>query len=133
MDYLERLERTIQERSEENISINDITCLYSDFMGKRINKFNYLYKMSLLPFLKKQFRKRCEKENFNKKLFSKILFNNLYEIRLNRDDSIPFGIDKESDFYMSLASHQYIRRELELLSIDDIIFLSWELIKRFKK
>ena len=131
-NYEERLNAVIRERRKQNIDIDDITFLYGDFIYRKCDKYNYIYIKRLKPFLKAQFKKRSKKELFNKKLFSKILFNNLYIIRQEKEDLVPYGAKPESDLYKYYASHQYIRRELEHLSIDDIIFLSWELVKRFK-
>ena len=132
-NYEERLNTVIKERRNQNIDISDITFLYSDFVYRKSDKYNYIYIKRLKPFLKAQFNKRIKKDSFNKKLFSKILFNNLYMIRQEKEDLIPYGAKPESDLYKYYASHQYIRRELEHLTVNDIILLSWELVKRFKK
>ena len=66
-------------------------------------------------------------------IYIKILFNNLYWIKQNKNDLIPCGCKYDSDIYKYYASHQYARRELEGLIIDEIMLLSWELVKRFKK
>lgn len=132
-NYVKRLNRILMEYKDSDI--NDYTYLYSSFKSKKTDKFNYIYKDRLLPLLKAQFNKRVKKDNFDKKLFSKILFNNLYYIRQDKDDLVPYFVhDKpESETYKLFASHQYIRRELEHLSIDEIIRFSWELVKHFRK
>lgn len=134
LNYVERLNKVLEEKKGEDI--NNYTYLYSSFIHDTyINYDNYIRRDSLLPFMKEQYNKRVNKDNFNKKLFSKILFNNLYRIRQYKDDLIPYYAkdDKESIHYKFYASHQRIRRELENLSIDEIMRLSWELVKRFKK
>lgn len=132
-NYVERLNRILTEYKDSDI--NDYTYLYSSFLSKKIDKFNYIYKERLLPMLKAQFNKRVKKDNFNKKLFSKILFNNLYSIRQDKDDLIPYYLKdkKENKMYLYYASHQRIRRELEHLSIDEIMRFSWELVKHFRR
>lgn len=132
-NYLERLNATLKEKKELNYYIEDITSLYYDFKDRYTSEFNYIYKKRLKPFLQAQFKKRVNKPNFDKKLFSKILFNNLYEIRQNKDDKVPFFAKKGSEIYLFYASHQYIRRELESLTIDQIILLSYELTKNFRR
>lgn len=132
-NYLERLNTILEEKKEFNYYIEDVTPLYYDFNDKHTTEFNYIYKKQLKPFLQAQFKKRVNKPNFNKKLFSKILFNNLYNIRQNKDDKIPFYAKKGTENYLYFASHQYIRRELESLTIAQIILLSYELTKHFKK
>lgn len=132
-NYLERLNATLKEKKELNYYIEDVTSLYYDFNDKYTSEFNFIYKTQLKPFLKAQFKKRVNKPEFNKKLFSKILFNNLYSIRQNKDDKIPFYATKGSKEYLYFANHQYIRRELESLTIDQIILLSYELVKNFRR
>lgn len=132
-NYLERLNKVLEDKKEFDYSIDDITSLYNDFNDRFTDRFNFIYKKRIKPFLQAQFKKRVNKPNFNKKLFSKILFNNLYQIRQDKDDKIPFYAQKGSDTYLFYASHQYIRRELEKLTIDQIILLSYELVKHFKK
>ena len=132
-NYLERLNAIIKEKKELNFNIEDITSLYYDFKDRYTSEFNYIYKKRLKPFLQAQFKKRVNKPDFNKKLFSKILFNNLYEIRQNKNDKIPFYAKKGTEDYLFFANHQYIRKELESLTIDQIILLSYELTKHFKK
>lgn len=132
-NYLERLNTILKEKRELNYYIEDVTPLYYDFNDKYTTEFNYIYKKQLKPFLKAQFKKRSNTIGFNKKLFSKILFNNLYQIKQNKNDKIPFYAKKGSEDYLFFASHQYIRRELENLTIDQIILLSYELTKHFKK
>lgn len=132
-NYLERLEGIKKELKDWNCEAGDVCPLYYCLMEKNTNECNYLYKEKLLPFLKEQFNKRVKKDNFNKKLFSKILFNNLYLIRKYKDDLIPYGVKKGSNEWKYWASHQYIRRELESYNIDTIILLSYELVKHFKK
>lgn len=132
-NYLERLNTILEEKKEFNYYIEDVTPLYYDFKDRYTTEFNYIYKKQLKPFLQAQFKKRVNKPNFNKKLFSKILFNNLYEIKQNKDDKVPFYAKKGSKDYLYFASHQYIRRELEKMDIDQIILLSYELTKHFKK
>lgn len=132
-NYLERLNTILKEKKELNYYVEDVTPLYYDFKDKFISEFNFIYKKQLKPFLKTQFKKRVNKPNFNKKLFSKILFNYLYNIRQNKNDKIPFYAKKGSEDYLYFASHQYIRKELESLTIDQIILLSYELAKHFKK
>ena len=134
-NYVEKLERKMQELKAQNVNVDDLTPLYSDFIRcKKVNNCNYIYKIKLLDFLKSQYKKRVKKENFNRKLFSKIIFNNLYDIRQNKNDKIPHYVanNPENEMYKYYASHQYIRRELELLTIDEIILLSYELSKTFK-
>ena len=133
-NYVERLNKILKEKKGEDI--NNYTYLYSSFIHDTyINYDNYIWRENLLPFLKEQYNYRVNKDNFNRKLFSKILFNNLYRIRQYKDDLIPYYAkdDKESIHYKFYASHQRIRRELENLSIDEIMRLSWELVKHFKK
>ena len=132
-NYVERLNRILTEYKDSDI--NDYTYLYSSFMSKKIDEFNFIYKERLLPMLKAQFNKRVKKDNFNKKLFSKILFNNLYYIRQDKDDLIPYYLKdkKDDEMYLYYASHQRIRRELEHLSIDELMRFSWELVKHFRR
>ena len=132
-NYVERLNRILTEYKDSDI--NDYTYLYSSFMSKKTDKFKYIYKERLLPLLKAQFNKRVEKDNFDKKLFSKILFNNLYYIRQDKDDLVPYFVhdNPENEIYKLYASHQYIRRELEHLSIDELMRFSWLLVKHFRK
>jgi len=134
-NYVERLERKMQELKKQNVNVDDLTPLYSDFIrNKKVNRCNFIYKMKLLNFFKSQYKKRVKKENFSRKLFSKIIFNNLYDIRQNKNDYIPYYLANkpENEMYKYYASHQYIRRELEHLTIDEIILLSYELSKTFK-
>ena len=132
-NYVERLNRILTEYKDSDI--NDYTYLYSSFKSKKTNKFNYIYKERLLPLLKAQFNKRAKKDDFDKKLFSKILFNNLYYIRQDNDDLIPYYLKdkKEDEMYIYYASHQRIRKELEHLSIDEIMRFAWELVKHFRR
>ena len=132
-NYVRRLNNIIVEHKDSDI--NDYTFLYSSFMSKKTDEFNYIYKERLLPFLKAQFNKRVKKDNFDKKLFSKILFNNLYDIRQDKDDLVPYYLKdkKDNKMYLYYASHQRIRRELEHLSIDELMRFSWELVKHFRK
>lgn len=133
MNYLERLNNVLIIYKEDDI--NNYTYLYSSFQRKKIDYDNYIYRERLLPMLKKQFDKRSKKDDFNKKLFSKILFNNLYSIRQHKDDLIPYGVhNKPNDnLYKYCASHQRIRRELEKLDINQLMRLSYELTKHFRK
>ena len=132
-NYLKRLDKILVDYKGEDIQ--NYTYLYSCFKSKRIDKDNYIYKKILLPMLKAQFNKRVKKDNFDKKLFSKILFNNLYYIRQDKHDLIPYIVkdNPNSETYKYCASHQRIRKELEHLSIDELMWFSWELVKHFKK
>ena len=133
INYETRLKSILKDYREYDI--NDFTFLYSSFTSKTTDKFNFIYKERLLPMLKAQFDKRAKKDNFNKKLFSKILFNNLYSIRQDKQDLVPYFVhdNPESEIYKFYASHQHIRRELEHLSINEIMRLSYELVKHFRK
>ena len=132
-NYVERLNRILKEYKDSDI--NDYTYLYSSFKSKKTDKFNYIYKERLLPMLKAQFNKRIKRVDFDKKLFSKILFNNLYSIRQDKNDLVPYCVhdNPDSKIYKFFASHQYIRRELEHLSIDELMRFSWLLVKHFRK
>lgn len=126
-NYEERLKARLTELKEWNCDITDLTSLYSDFTNVKVSRFNYVWRVKIRPFAKQYKTKRLKKGDFNKVLFSKIIYNNLYGIRQQKDDLIPYGYNKESDIYKYLASHQYVRRELEHLSVDDIIVLSYAL------
>ena len=132
-NYVERLNRILTEYKDSDI--NDYTFLYSSFKSKKTDEFNFIYKERLLPMLKTQFNKRIKRVDFDKKLFSKILFNNLYSIRQNKNDLVPYYAhdNPDSEIYKFFASHQHIRKELEHLSIDEIMWFSWELVKYFRK
>ena len=131
-NYEERLKARLTELKEWNCDITDITSLYSDFTNVKVCRFNYVWRKKIRPFAKQYKSKRTRKGDFNQVLFSKIIYNNLYGIRQYKDDLIPYGYNKESDIYKYLASHQYVRRELEHLEIDDIIVLSYALAKTIK-
>lgn len=132
-NYILRVERIKKDYQANNIKIDDITILYCDFIEyKEINKFNYLWKNARETF-KKAYQKRASKDNFNRSLFSKIIYNWLYSIRQFKDDLIPYYAEKNSDTYLYYASHQYIRRELETLNHDQLIYLSYKLACTFKK
>ena len=131
--YVKRLDDILIEYKDSDI--NDCTYLYSSFMSKKTDELNFIYKERLLPMLKAQFNKRIKRVDFNKKLFSKILFNNLYSIRQDKNDLIPYCVhdNPDSEIYKFFASHQRIRRELEHLSIDELMWFSWLLVKHFRK
>lgn len=131
-NYIERLNAKIKEAKDYNFEGADICAFYNDCLNTKVSKYNYIWRVKLLPFMKAQYKKRKAKANFDRKLFSKIIFNNLYDIRQNKDDLISPYWDKESDIYNFYACHQYWRRELEKMSIDDIIFISWELSKKVR-
>lgn len=133
-NYIERLNAIIKVMSSNNCDIHDLTPLYDDFLNRQkwCKKFNFVYCERIRPYLKKYKEKRTKKGNFERKLFSKAIFNNLYGIRQYKDDLIPYNTPKDSETYLFYASHQYIRRELEHLTIDEIIFLSWCLAKTYR-
>lgn len=130
--FIKRLEARSKELRSWNCDIHDITCLYSDFTTKTKSRYNYIWRENIRPFLK-QFKKRKDKKGvFNRKLFALAIFNNLYSVRQIKDDSIPYGCKEDSSLYKFLASHQYVRRVLEYMPIDDIIYLSYALAKTFR-
>lgn len=134
-NYIKRLNDALQRDKNciYKVTIRDRTCLFGDFMLKKTCRFNYVWKQKIRPVAQKYYNKRIKKDDFDRKLFSKVIFNNLYDIRQHKDDSILYGTHPSSDIYKSLASHQYVRRELEHMSVDDIILLSWALAKTIKR
>lgn len=132
-NYILRLEKYKKACQANNIKIDDITILYCDFIEcKKINKFNYLWK-EYKDIFKKAYLKKASKDNFNKVLFSKIIYNWLYSIRQFKNDLVPYYAEKDSPTYLYYASHQYIRKELEKMSHDQMIYLSYKLACTFKK
>lgn len=49
-----------------------------------------------------------------------------------KDDKCLSSWNENSNIYKFYVSHQYVRRELEHMSIDDIIYLSYALAKTFR-
>lgn len=136
LNYEERLKKILKERKEENICIDDVTILYNDFihLPKRninMSRYYYLWDKVKESTFKPQYIKRVVKEDFNRYLFSKIIFNWLYNVK-NSSFTIYKGENENNDYYKMRVSGQYIKRELNTLSIDDIMFLAWELAKTFK-
>lgn len=132
-NYVTRLKEAQASFKDSVATIDDLTPLYHDFLNRKTTRFNRLWRLSIRPFLKKYFIKRMAKGDFDRHLFSKAIFNNLYGIRQKKDDAVHFGWNEKSDFYKDCASHQYIRRELEHMSIEEIMLLSYELAKTFKR
>lgn len=130
--FVKRLEVRSKELRSWNCDINDITCLYSDFTTKTTNRYNYIWRDRIRPFLKKFKNKKDKKGVFNRKLFALAIFNNLYAIRQMKDDKCLSSWSEDSSIYKFFASHQYVRRELEYMPIDDIIYLSYALAKTFR-
>jgi len=134
-NYIKRLNDALQrdKNCAYKPTIHDRTCLFSDFMLKRTWHFNYVWKQKIRPEAQKYYNKRIKKDDFDRKLFSKVIFNKLYDIRQQKNDGILYGTHPSSDIYKYLASHQYVRRELTHMSVDDIILLSWALAKTIKR
>ena len=131
--FIERLEARIEELKNWNVDITDITALYSEFTNRKITRFNYVWRERIRPFLRKYMQKRVKNGTFNRKLFALAIFNNLYGIRQMKEDKCSSFWSEDSEIYKFFASHQYVRRELEYMCIDDIIVLSYELAKTFRK
>lgn len=68
--FVKRLEVRSKELRSWNRDINDITCLYSDFTNKHINRYNHIWRVNIRPFLKKFKNRKVKKGIFNRKLFA---------------------------------------------------------------